>query len=58
MDGEKIFDKYNGLEVRSAGTETGARIRISQGLIVWADIISVMEKKHVRRLREKYGDIT
>jgi len=43
--------------VRSAGTENNARIKVSAGLIGWADIIFCMEKKHVRRLREKYADI-
>jgi predicted protein tyrosine phosphatase len=56
LTAEKVFNKYNGIEVKSAGTETGARVRISQGLIGWADIIFVMEKKHIRRLREKFGE--
>lgn len=57
LTAEKIFCKYDGLQVRSAGTETGARIKVSEGLIGWADIIFVMEKKHMRRLMEKFGDI-
>jgi predicted protein tyrosine phosphatase len=39
----------------SAGTEAGARIKVTSGHIGWADVIFVMEKKHLRRLREKFG---
>jgi predicted protein tyrosine phosphatase len=45
----------SGLQARSAGTESGARIKVTAGHIGWADIIFVMEKKHLRRLREKYA---
>lgn len=56
LTAERIFDGRNGNVVRSAGTEPGARIRITSGLIGWADIIYVMEKKHFRRLKDKFGD--
>jgi len=42
--------------VRSAGTEQGARVKVSAGLIGWADLIFVMEKKHLRRLQDKFED--
>lgn len=42
--------------MRSAGTETNARIKVTSGLIGWADMIFCMEKKHVRRLKERYND--
>ena len=56
LTAEKIFDGRGGHEARSAGTETNARIKVTAGLIGWADIIFCMEKKHVRRIREKYND--
>ncbi len=40
--------------MRSAGTEKGARIRVTEGLIGWADLIFVMEKKHAARLGSKF----
>ena len=43
--------------VRSAGTENNSRVKVTSGLLGWADIIFCMEKKHVRRIKEKYGDI-
>jgi len=53
---EKIFDRANGIQARSAGTETDARIKITAGHIGWADLVFVMEKKHLRRLRESFAD--
>ena len=52
---EKIFHGFNGLNVRSAGTEKGARIKVTSGHIGWADIIFVMEKKHMQRLQAQFG---
>lgn len=56
LTAEKVFDGENGHEVRSVGTEPGARIRVTAGHIGWADLIFVMEKKHLRRLEAKYRD--
>ena len=51
---ETIF-KNNGLhQIKSAGTEKSARIRITQSLINWADTIFVMEEKHKKRIFEKF----
>lgn len=54
LTAEKIFQGVNGYDVRSAGTEDNARIKISEGHVGWADIIFVMEKKHVRRIQDKF----
>ena len=54
---EKLFDGYVGHSARSAGTESNARVKVTPGLLVWADIIFCMEKKHIRRIKEKYSDI-
>lgn len=56
LTAETVFDRANGYEVRSVGTEPGARIRVTAGHVGWADVVFVMEKKHLRRLQEKYGD--
>lgn len=53
---EKVFHGLNGIQARSAGTEAGARIKVTAGHVGWADLIFVMEKKHLRRLREKFGE--
>jgi len=57
LTAEKIFDGYNGHEARSAGTESNARIKVTSGLLGWADIIFCMEKKHLRRIKERYSDM-
>lgn len=53
---ERVFDGVDGLQARSAGTEPGARIKVTAGHIGWADLIFVMEQKHVRRVREKFAE--
>jgi predicted protein tyrosine phosphatase len=51
---DKIFYGVNGLYARSAGTEKGARIKVTSGHI-GADAIFVMEQKHMRRLNTQFG---
>ena len=53
---EEVFHGVDGIQARSAGTETRARIKVTAGHIGWADIVFVMEKKHLRRLQEKFAD--
>ncbi len=57
LTAEKIFDGVNGHRAYSAGTENNARIKVTAGLLSRADIIFCMEKKHIRRIRDKFGDI-
>lgn len=58
LTAEKLFNGRGGNRAFSAGTETVARVKLTEGMLSRADIIFCMEKKHVRRVREKYGDIT
>lgn len=51
---EAIWRRQPGFEVRSAGTSPNARKSISPADILWADIIFVMEHKHLKRLRAEY----
>jgi len=53
---EKLFNGVNGHQARSAGTESGARIKVTAGHIGWADIVFAMEKKHLQRLQEKFTE--
>lgn len=57
LTAEKMFDGYHGHKAYSAGTESNSRVKVTLGLLGWADIIFCMEKKHVRRIKEKYPDI-
>ena len=54
LTAEKVLNGINGWEVRSAGTESNARSKVTPGLIGWADVIFTMEKKHTRRIQAKY----
>ncbi|RYZ15642.1 MAG: protein tyrosine phosphatase [Sphingobacteriales bacterium] len=51
---EAIYKNNQKYEVRSAGTEPSARVRVSAKVILWADIIFVMERKHKQRLTERF----
>ncbi|WP_046213578.1 low molecular weight protein tyrosine phosphatase family protein [Paenibacillus wulumuqiensis] len=55
LTAEKIFEAYGLYDVKSAGTAENARIKVNAGHIGWADLIFVMEKKHERRLKAKFG---
>ena len=56
LTAEKVFSGTPGWDVRSAGTEDSARIRVTSGLLGWADLIVVMEKRHKQRLTQKHPD--
>ena len=54
LTAETIFKSEPAWEVRSAGTEESARIKVTAGHLGWADVIVVMEKRHKERLQQKY----
>jgi len=52
---ESIFRDDPRYEARSAGTENGARIKLTAGHVGWADWIFCMEKKHAARVEERFA---
>jgi predicted protein tyrosine phosphatase len=42
---ERIFSKRPDLEVRSAGTEDDAMVRVNGRMLEWADVIFTMDEK-------------
>jgi predicted protein tyrosine phosphatase len=54
LTAERVFGGLPGFQVRSAGTQPEARIVVTEGHLGWADIIFLMEKSHLNRLRLKY----
>ena len=54
LTAETIYKNSSEYNVKSAGTEDSARIKINSKLIIWAQIIFVMEKKHNEKLLEKF----
>jgi predicted protein tyrosine phosphatase len=56
LTAETMYKGFPGYDVKSAGTEPGARIRVNTGHIGWADIIFVMEKRHGDILKQMFGE--
>ena len=56
LTAEKLFEGVSGYQVRSAGTQPDARIVITEGHIGWADLVFVMEKSHLNRIRRKFPE--
>ena len=56
LTAEKMLERLPGCEVRSAGTQPQARIVVTEGHLGWADLIFVMEKSHLRRLRQRFPE--
>jgi len=54
LTAENIFKGQPAWDVRSAGTEEAARIKVTAGQLGWADVIVVMEKRHKERLQQKF----
>ena len=56
LTAEHVFTRLPGFDVRSAGTQPGARVAVTEGMIGWADLIFVMEKRHLEKLRLSYPE--
>ena len=56
LTAEHMLKGHPGFSVKSAGTEPGARIRVNEGHIGWADLIFVMEKKQAQILKTKFSE--
>ena len=51
---EQVFATYPGVEVLSAGTNNDAVTPLNGELVEWADIVFVMEKSHLNKVRGKF----
>ena len=56
LTAEKIYEGFPGYQVRSAGTQPEARIKVTEGMLGWADMIFLMEKSHLNRVRQKFSE--
>jgi protein-tyrosine phosphatase len=52
---EAIYKNHPTIRAKSAGTEPAARIKLNAKMLLWADIVFVMEKKHKQRIQEKFS---
>jgi len=53
---ETIYKNHPVILAKSAGTSPSARIKINQKHIDWAEVIFVMEKKHLQLIEQKFGN--
>jgi predicted protein tyrosine phosphatase len=51
---EAIYKNSSTHSVRSAGTSDSARVRLSQTIVDWAELIFVMEHKHKKRILSQF----
>ena len=51
---EQVFADWPGIETASAGLSNDAAIPVSAELVVWADLIFVMEKTHRTKLSRHF----
>ncbi len=54
MTAETIYKNSSQFNVKSAGTENSARVKVNSKLLVWADVIFVMEKHHKEKLNQNF----
>jgi predicted protein tyrosine phosphatase len=52
---ELLFKDHPIHTSRSAGTSDKARIRINQKIIDWADMVFVMERKHLSIIKQRFS---
>ena len=57
LTAERLFDGHPHYEARSAGTEPGARVRVTAGHMGWAEVVFVMERRHADRIQEKFAEV-
>jgi predicted protein tyrosine phosphatase len=54
---EAIFKNTPGHKVRSAGTDSGAQVRLNEKHLSWADLIFVMERKHMQKIKTEFEEV-
>jgi predicted protein tyrosine phosphatase len=52
---QQVFSSWKGIEVASAGLADEAENPVTPELLVWAELIFVMEKVHRTKLAKKFG---
>lgn len=51
---ETIFKDSAIHRVKSAGTDQGAKVKLTEKHLIWADLIFVMENKHRQIIEQKF----
>lgn len=53
---EKIFQNQQLHKVLSAGTDSDAKVKLTEKTLQWADLVFVMEKKHKDIIKQKFKE--
>jgi predicted protein tyrosine phosphatase len=53
---ELLFKNHAVHAARSAGTSDKARVKVNHKMIAWADVIFVMERKHLQILKQRFSE--
>ena len=53
---EAVYRNRKDINVKSAGTSSSAKNKLTAKIILWSDIIFVMEKKHKQIMMESFPD--
>lgn len=53
---ENVFKSYSRIQVKSAGIDPHAKIHLTPSLIDWSDIVFVMEKSNLEKIKKKYSE--
>lgn len=53
---ERVFCKRADVEVRSAGTDVNALVRVNENMLDWADVIFVMDEDQSDWLQSSFSD--
>ena len=51
---ETLFNRMEGIEALSAGTDQSSTRPLTKELVAWADVIVAMENHHRERIRKKF----
>lgn len=54
LTAEKMFANHPFFQVKSAGTEASARVRVNAKMLDWAQMVFVMEKHHRDKLLQRF----
>lgn len=55
---ESMFSQSEEHTVRSAGTASTARVKVSEPMLLWADMVFCMEDGHKKILKQKFPTAT
>jgi predicted protein tyrosine phosphatase len=54
---ERVFSDNPRLEVKSAGVDKDSTVLVTRGLLEWADLVFVMEKKQRNIIHRRFKDL-